>query len=300
MTFEDFLIKWNGRFIDFDGAYGPQCMDLMHQYIVEVLGLTDGRILAAPAAKDVFNNFDTIVGREYFEKIANTPTGVPQEGDIVLWETGTWGHVAIFIEGDVNKFNSFDQNYPVGSPCHIQSHTYSGCLGWLRFKGGEQNQQKIIDQLRKERDDNWNLYQETKTQLDGAKTEIDSLREQLSRKNENHESQLKQFASILGSSPDTAELSGKMMELVGIEDRLREAQKKIDQLTKEALEDQKTIDELEKRMQDTTEEIKSHLRALGELEEAKKQMGKDLEKCQKQLPTNKKSFWEWLKSLFHL
>jgi hypothetical protein len=133
MTFQEFLEKYNGKYIDFDGTYGPQCMDLLHQYVVEVLGLTDPRILAAPAAKDLYNNFDNIFGKEYFERIPNTPDGVPQEGDIVLWGYNPYGHVAIFVEGNVNSFRSFDQNYPVGSPCHIQNHNYNNVLGWLRF-----------------------------------------------------------------------------------------------------------------------------------------------------------------------
>lgn len=137
MTFDEFISKWNGRGIDFDGAYGDQCMDLMHQYHVEVLGITDGRTLAAPAAKDVYSNFSTIIGREHFEQIKNTPTGVPQKGDIIIWGTGIgpFGHIAIFIEGDANRFKSFDQNFPTGSKCKIVDHNYNGVLGWLRFKG---------------------------------------------------------------------------------------------------------------------------------------------------------------------
>ncbi len=138
ITFDpDFINKWNGKGIDFDGYYGDQCMDLMHQYIVEVLGYTDGRILAAPTAKDVYLNFNNMFGKEYFTKIDNTPTGVPQKGDIVFWNASpgnTAGHVAIFKDGDVNAFNSFDQNYPTGSKCHIQNHNYNYVLGWLRGK----------------------------------------------------------------------------------------------------------------------------------------------------------------------
>ena len=126
MTFQDFINKWNGKGIDFDGYYGDQCMDLMHQYCVEVLGLVDGRILAAPSAKDVYLNFNNVLGHENFDKIDNTPTGVPQNGDIMFWGTGIgpYGHVAVFVEGDSNKFRSFDQNFPTDSKCHIQEHTY--------------------------------------------------------------------------------------------------------------------------------------------------------------------------------
>ena len=134
MKLQQFIEKFNGKYIDFDGAYGAQCMDLMHYYCVQVLGLTDGRILAAPGARDVFNNFDNIKGKEFFERIPNTPQGVPKEGDIMFWGYNPYGHVAVFIEGDANSFRSFDQNSPVGSPCHVQNHTYTNVLGWLRFK----------------------------------------------------------------------------------------------------------------------------------------------------------------------
>lgn len=147
ISFDSFISKWTNRGIDFDGAYGDQCMDLMHQYIVEVLGLADPRILAAAYARYVFERFDSMVGRDKFTAIKNTPTGIPQKGDIVLWGApyGSFidtngrvqyaGHVAIFVEGNVNRFKSFDQNWPAGSKCHLQEHSYDGVIGWLRFKG---------------------------------------------------------------------------------------------------------------------------------------------------------------------
>jgi hypothetical protein len=136
MQLNEFLEKYNGKYIDVDNypvGNKFQCMDLLHQYVVEVLGLTDPRILAAPAARDLYNNFDNIFGKEYFERIPNTPDGVPQEGDIIIWGYNPYGHVAIFVEGNVNSFRSFDQNLPLGSPCHIQNHNYNNVLGWLRF-----------------------------------------------------------------------------------------------------------------------------------------------------------------------
>jgi hypothetical protein len=133
MSFDDFIDKWDLKGVDFDGIYPNQCMDLMHQYVYEVLGLTDKTILAAPAAYQVFTNFSW---GQYFDKIVNSPTGVPQKGDIVLFGTaiGAYGHVCIFIEGDANQFTSFDANWPTGSLCHKQSHNYNGVLGWLHPK----------------------------------------------------------------------------------------------------------------------------------------------------------------------
>lgn len=166
MDFQTFLEKWGGRGIDFDGVYGNQCMDLMHQYCVEVLGLTDGSILAAPCAKDVYNNFTNVKGHELFDQITNTPTGVPQEGDIMFWGNGTWGHVAIFMEGNADTFTSFDQNYPTGSLCHAQNHNYTGVLGWLRLKeSATTSLQAELDKARKDRDAHWNALQDIKTAL---------------------------------------------------------------------------------------------------------------------------------------
>lgn len=159
MTVNDFVIRWNGKYIDTDNAYGAQCMDEMHSYCLEVLGIQDLSVLAAACARDVFINFSSVKGHELFDKIENTPTGVPQEGDIMFWTNAPYGHVATFIEGDSNSFKSFDQNYPTGSPCHIQAHTYANVEGWLRLKAtANQTLQTQIDALRLERDKNWNMF----------------------------------------------------------------------------------------------------------------------------------------------
>jgi len=131
ISFDEFIKKWNGKSIDWDGIYPNQCFDLAHAYIYEVLGFTDAKIIAHPAAYQIFTEFSE---SNYFTKIFNTPTNVPQKGDIVVFGTtiGSYGHVCIFTDGNVNSFNSFDANWPVGSLPHIQKHNYNGVLGWLR------------------------------------------------------------------------------------------------------------------------------------------------------------------------
>mgnify|MGYP001567978214 CR=1 FL=1 len=156
MTFTEFLDKHNGKYIDFDGYYGPQCMDLMHQYLLEVLGIPERDALASASARLTYVNFSTMAKHELFEQIGNTPTNIAQEGDLMFWGNLLYGHVAIFIEGDVNRFTSFDQNYPSGSPCHVQSHTYANVLGWLRFKENTNVSQELVNKLIDERNRNWN------------------------------------------------------------------------------------------------------------------------------------------------
>lgn len=135
MTLTDFINKWTGKPVDTDGVYPNQCMDLMHQYVYECLGLTDKLLLAAPSAYQVFTAFKPEWG-SFFEKIDNTPTGVPEAGDLVFWDTtiGPYGHVAIFCSGDANKFSSFDSNWPVGTLPHAVDHDYHGVCGWLHPK----------------------------------------------------------------------------------------------------------------------------------------------------------------------
>ena len=129
MTVEQFFNKYKGIGIDYDNWYGFQCMDLYHQYDKECIG---SKNYPAPAAKDVWNKYDS----NFYTRIANTPTNIPQEGDVIIWGTliGPYGHIAVFYAGDVINFTSFDQNFPINSKCHFQVHSYKGVLGWLRPK----------------------------------------------------------------------------------------------------------------------------------------------------------------------
>ena len=131
MDHSAFISKWRDKGCDFDGFYGYQCMDLAHQYAVEV---HKQDIPSAPAAKDVWDK--NCVG---YTKILNTPEAIPEKGDIIIWgvEAGPYGHIAIFDNGDQNSFTSFDQNWPVGSICHLQKHNYKGVIGWLRRDSAE-------------------------------------------------------------------------------------------------------------------------------------------------------------------
>jgi len=137
MKLEGFLEKYNEQHLDWDGAFGAQCVDEARFYFSEVCGLTkqpDGVL----GAKDFFLNFENDpVLRENFIKIKNTPDLVPMPGDVVIWDKtagNPYGHIAIFVRGDVQSFDSFDQNLPTGSACHIVHHTYTNVLGFLRPK----------------------------------------------------------------------------------------------------------------------------------------------------------------------
>ena len=126
-TFDDFIKAWDGKHCEVAGSADAknQCVDLANAYIRDVLGLL---IIEWTNAVD----FPAKAGSNY-EFIVNSPAAVPRKGDLIIWKPSP-GHIAIFIEGDVNRFTSFDQNFPLYSVCHVQEHNYTNVIGWLRYK----------------------------------------------------------------------------------------------------------------------------------------------------------------------
>lgn len=133
MIFKEFVNKYNGTKVDFDGYYGAQCQDLFNRYLVDCLGIPNP-IQMFPVAS-AYQNWDYAKDNPNFTRIENTPTGIPQEGDILIWKKTSslpHGHVAIYVSGDVNKFKSLDQNWPIGAETKFVDHNYNGLQGWLR------------------------------------------------------------------------------------------------------------------------------------------------------------------------
>ena len=133
MTLQEFIDKWLGKKCDWDGYYGGQCVDLFRQYVQEVLVFPQPK--GVTGAKDFWTNYDTDPALyEHYEKIPNTPEGLPSKGDVVIWngKAGSgYGHVAIFISGDLQKFTSFDENWPTLDKCTLTDHNYTNVSGWL-------------------------------------------------------------------------------------------------------------------------------------------------------------------------
>lgn len=136
MSLDEFVAKYNGQKVDFDNSLGAQCVDLYRFYLKEVLNMQ------TPPVAGAYQLFDTWP----YEKIKNTPSGLPQKGDIMIWDQsyGGFGHVGIVISADLVKFQAFEQNDPIGSPCQIKTYSYAKTTGWLR-----PNLSQIITQLYK-------------------------------------------------------------------------------------------------------------------------------------------------------
>jgi hypothetical protein len=256
MTFQDFLEKYNGKQVDFDGVYGFQCMDLMHQYIVDVLGLTDGRILSAYFARYVFENFDTIFGHEYFERIDNTPDNMPIEGDIVFYKAplGKFtddygviqyaGHVAVCVSATLNKMTLFEQNYDAPI-CHINEHTYGYCLGWLRYKGNAP--QNELEKCVSDRNAHWNFIIQVASKL-GVETsqtiilaEIDKL---ITYEDKVHQQEI-QLNEVQAKAQEFAtQAENKAQELVNLQQTIKDMQKKLETAIKDNSELSRALSDL--------------------------------------------------------
>ena len=149
MTVSDFLTFFNGIYCDYDGAYGDQCFDLANNYSRWI----GGPRFTGATADLIINQAGT-----FYTRIDNTPTGFPSKGDIVVWN---WPHVGIATgdNTDKNAFDCLEQNDPENSACHLKHYSYSGVIGWLHPIALPTDQQTLIDQLRADRDKNWQLYQ---------------------------------------------------------------------------------------------------------------------------------------------
>lgn len=199
MTLDQFVSKYLGKKIDWDGAYGGQCVDLFRQYAQEVLGFPQAK--GVRGAADFWTNYESDPAlKNNYDRIANTPTGVPQKGDVMLWDKdagGGYGHVAVFLEGNTSSFTSFDQNWPTLSVCTKTKHDYTNVYGWLRPKSAPAGTYKGIDL----------------SNTDSVKAAIDTWKDVVDGKYVRREELDKVLTDKEGLYQETQRLSGLVNEL---------------------------------------------------------------------------------------
>lgn len=134
MTYKQYFTKYAGKKIDFDGAFGVQCFDLANSFIYEVLGIRTA--FTGMSAYQIYTDFEKQPNKICFDRIPNTPDFVPQQGDIIVWNIGKNGHVAIATGiGNTSCFTSYDQNWTGNNEgVELIEHNYNGVLGVLRPK----------------------------------------------------------------------------------------------------------------------------------------------------------------------
>lgn len=131
MTLTDFVQKYNGKKVDFDGAFGAQCVDLFRQYNKDVYGLPHTGVVEG--AKDLFLGYDQLpVERRYYE-VVNKDEIIP--GDVVVWDgttTNEYGHVAIVLGILDDNIIVFEQDGFAQDGAKISLRARANLLGALR------------------------------------------------------------------------------------------------------------------------------------------------------------------------
>jgi len=131
MTYNEFKAKWLGKPVNYDNFAGAQCMDVYRMYVKEVLNVPQ-----SPPVAGAKNVWDTYLS-EYFDRVLNTPDGVPEQGCIAIWGHGTYGHVGVVDSADKQYLTCFEQNWVEmdgSGVSELRKHTYANVLGWLKPK----------------------------------------------------------------------------------------------------------------------------------------------------------------------
>lgn len=183
VTLDEFVKKYDGKFLEVAGSANAknQCVDAANGYIRDVLGFP---IIEHTNAQDFPKKAST-----NFTYIQNTPSGVPERGDLVIFSSKDGvGHISIFLGGNTISFESFDQNFPTGSPCKVVGHNYKNVLGWMRpvknlseeFQDITQKvTQEALDKMRLERDSNWNQYMAAFAEADELRAKYEQSQKEL-------------------------------------------------------------------------------------------------------------------------
>lgn len=124
--YQSFKNNYNGKYTDYDGAYGAQCWDLAQRYFVEYLGVP-AWVLSGSGLVSSMLDRDRHELDQYFEEI---PVTQMCPGDVVIWE---WGHIALFDRYDGANWY-FSQN---PGPCQVITIKQEGQHAF-RLKGVSQ------------------------------------------------------------------------------------------------------------------------------------------------------------------
>lgn len=94
----NFIQQYNNKYLDYDGRYGAQCVDLYNFYVTKFVG-ADPMMGRVGYAADIFNNYDN----RAFKRLAGNQMGVM--GDVAVFNYGPGtpsSHVAIVVGDNGN------------------------------------------------------------------------------------------------------------------------------------------------------------------------------------------------------
>ncbi len=132
MNLWEFVQKHIKTKVDFDGAYGAQCVDLFRQYCKDVLEIPHTG--AVNGAKDLVEQYDKLpLEKKYFFVVKDKYTA--QSGDVAVWgatKTNKYGHVAIVLKANARTLLVFEQDGFRQDGARLAERSTDGIIGYLR------------------------------------------------------------------------------------------------------------------------------------------------------------------------
>lgn len=133
MDLAEFVTKNLGKKVDYDGAYGAQCVDLFRQYCRDVLYIPE-HTGAVDGAKDLYLQYKKMpIEQKYFEAL--NVLQKPETGDVAVWAesmTNRYGHVAIVIGTYPAGLLVLEQNGLTQAGTELKIRSKDKLLGYLR------------------------------------------------------------------------------------------------------------------------------------------------------------------------
>ena len=127
ITLTAFIKKYLGKKVDYDKAYGYQCVDLYRQYCEEVLNVPQSPRIEGAA--DIFKNPGKLTA------VPESTTADYSAGDILIWgptDTNKFGHVAILVSiYNTNNFIVLEQDGFKQDGCKLSLRSRDNLIGYL-------------------------------------------------------------------------------------------------------------------------------------------------------------------------
>lgn len=144
MTLDEFVNKYNGKLVDFDGKYGCQCVDLVRQYFQDVWNLPEQPEGVDGAQDFFFKHESRPKQKKYCELHIYIQANLPPVGAVVIFKASNNnanGHIAVCTKATASFIEVLEQDgiYNLKAlkdgreqkPAYIAKWDYDRLVGWL-------------------------------------------------------------------------------------------------------------------------------------------------------------------------
>ena len=142
---KQFINKYLGVAVGWDGHFGAQCVDLVRRYWQEVEKIPQPEPTGTQGAIAFFyNHYARPIQRQHLKLVVYRPGMIPPPGAVIVFSpvsTNRFGHVGICVDADLKGINLFEQNGTYNSRAlaegreqkgaFVRRWDYSRVLGWL-------------------------------------------------------------------------------------------------------------------------------------------------------------------------